>query len=116
MEKAPCTCTHESEGSAGKRIVRVFCDMKGILLLDRLPEKITINSNYYIEEFKQLGKDIKHERRGKFTFGVLLQYDQTMPHVSSKTMDAIHDLGFECLPHLLIVQMWFTASTGYSER
>ncbi|KAI6660739.1 Transposase [Oopsacas minuta] len=49
---------------------------------------------------KELRQAIKHERRSKLTRGVLLQHDNARPHVSSKIMDAIDDLGFECLPHL----------------
>ncbi|KAI6653929.1 Histone-lysine N-methyltransferase SETMAR [Oopsacas minuta] len=48
---------------------------------------------------KELRQAIKRERRGKLTLGVLLQHDNARPHVSSKTMIAIDDLGFECLPH-----------------
>ncbi|KAI6650780.1 Histone-lysine N-methyltransferase SETMAR-like [Oopsacas minuta] len=72
--------------------------MEEILLLDWLPVKTTINSENYIEELTELRKAIKRERRGKLIHGVLLQHDNAMPHVSSKIMDTIHDLGFECLP------------------
>ncbi len=34
--------------SAGKRMASVFWDEEGILLIDWLPEKETINSDYYI--------------------------------------------------------------------
>ena len=77
----------------------VFRDREGIIHLDWLPEKTTINSDYYVEELKELRQAIKRERRGKLTRGVLLQHDNARPHVSSKTMAAIDDLGFECLPH-----------------
>ena len=42
---------------------------------------------------------IKRERRGKLRRGVLLQHDNARPYVSSKTVAAIRELGFECLPH-----------------
>ena len=35
--------------SAGKRMATVIWDREGILLLDWLPEKTTINSDYYLE-------------------------------------------------------------------
>ncbi|KAI6655304.1 Transposase [Oopsacas minuta] len=85
--------------SAGKRMATVFCDRKGIIHLDWLPEKTTINSDYYVDELKELRQAIKRERRGKLTRGVLLQHDNARPHVSFKTMAAIDDLGFECFPH-----------------
>ncbi|KAI6646919.1 Histone-lysine N-methyltransferase SETMAR-like [Oopsacas minuta] len=77
----------------------VFWDREGIIHLDWLPEKTTINSDYYVDELKELRQAIKRERRGKLTRGALLQHDNARPHVSSKTMAAIDDLGFECLPH-----------------
>ncbi|KAI6655685.1 Histone-lysine N-methyltransferase SETMAR-like [Oopsacas minuta] len=77
----------------------VFWDREGIIYLDCLPEKTTINSDYYVDELKKLCQAIKRERRGKLTRGILLQYDNARPHVSSKTIAGIDDLGFECLPH-----------------
>ena len=85
--------------SAVKRMATVFLDREGILLLDWLPEKTTMNSDYYIEELKELRQAIKRERRGKLSRAVLLQHDNARPHVSSKTVAAIRELGFECLPH-----------------
>ncbi|KAI6651877.1 hypothetical protein LOD99_4756 [Oopsacas minuta] len=77
----------------------VFWDKEGIIHLDWLSEKTTINSDYYVDKLKELRQVIKRERRGKLTSGVLLQHDNAKPHVSSKIMAAIDDLGFECLPH-----------------
>ncbi|KAI6658206.1 hypothetical protein LOD99_15475 [Oopsacas minuta] len=77
----------------------VFWDRGGIIHLDWLPEKKTINSDYYVEELKELRQVIKRGRRGKLTRGVLLHHDNARAHVSSKTMAAIDDLGFECLAH-----------------
>ena len=37
----------------------VFCDIEGILLLDWLPEKIAINSDYYVKELKPLPERLK---------------------------------------------------------
>ena len=85
--------------SARKRMATVFWDREGILLLDWLPEKTTISSDYYIEELKELRQGIKRERRGKLSRGVLLQHDIAKPHVSSKTVAVIRELAVECLPH-----------------
>ena len=48
---------------------------------------------------KKLRQPIKQERRGTLTRGVLLQHDNVKPHVSSKTVAPIRELGFECLHH-----------------
>ena len=78
--------------------------------------KPTINSDYYIEELKELRQAIKRERRGKLSCGVLLQHDNARPHVSSKIVAAIRELGFECLPILRIIQIWLPASTDCLEK
>ena len=85
--------------SAGKRMATVFWDREGILSIDWLPEKTTINSDYYVSELQELREAIKRERRGKLTRGIYLQHDNARPHVSGKTTDAIRRLGFKCLPH-----------------
>ena len=87
--------------SAGESMTKVFWESKGILLLNWVPEKATINSGYHIEELKELSQAITRERRGKLSRGVLLQHDNARPHVSSKTVAVIRDFGFECLHHPL---------------
>ncbi|KAI6646965.1 Transposase [Oopsacas minuta] len=77
----------------------VLWDREGIIHLDWLPEKTTINRDYYVDELKELRKASKCEMRGKLTRGALLQHYNARPHESSKTMAAIDDLRFECLPH-----------------
>ena len=52
--------------------ITVFWDRKGILSIDWLPEKTTINSDYYISELEELREVIKRERRGKLSKGILL--------------------------------------------
>ena len=89
----------KSAPSAGKRMATVFWVRKGILSIDWLPEKTTINSDYYISELEELREVIKRERLGKLSKGILLQHDNARPHVSYQTKDAIRRLGFECLPH-----------------
>ena len=86
----------EESASAGKRMATVFWDMQGIFSIDWLSEKTTINSDYYIQELEDLREAIKRKRRGR---GVLLQHDNARPHVSKQTKEAIHRLGFECVPH-----------------
>ena len=40
-----------------------------------------------------------NEKRKELYHGVLLQYGNVRPHVSSKTLAAIHELGCVCLTH-----------------
>ncbi|KAI6651841.1 hypothetical protein LOD99_4720 [Oopsacas minuta] len=65
--------------AAGKRMATVFWDREGIIHLDWLPEKTTINSDYYVDELKELRQAIKRERRGKLTRGVLLHMTTQSP-------------------------------------
>ena len=95
----PVPIKPKSAPSAGKRMATVFWDMQGILSIDWLPEKTTINSDYYIQELEDLREAIKRKRRGKLSRGVLLQHDNARPHVSKQTKETIHRLGFECVPH-----------------
>ncbi|KAI6659608.1 Histone-lysine N-methyltransferase SETMAR-like [Oopsacas minuta] len=60
--------THQSKG---RKISREENGNR-VIHLDWLPEKTTINSEYYVDEFKELRQAIKRERRGKLTRGVLL--------------------------------------------
>ncbi|MCP3667562.1 MAG: hypothetical protein GY696_34560 [Gammaproteobacteria bacterium] len=71
----------------------VFWDEEGILLIDWLPEKETINSDYYIRVLADLKDAIKENRRGKWRRKILLLYDNARPHISEKTTAAIKDLG-----------------------
>ncbi|KAI6653021.1 histone-lysine N-methyltransferase SETMAR-like [Oopsacas minuta] len=44
----------EAAKSAGKRMATVFWDREEIIHLDWLPKKTTINSDYYVDELKEL--------------------------------------------------------------
>ena len=52
--------------SAGKRMASVFWDYRRVLIVDWLPVKSTINSDYYIQVLSQLKEKIKENRRGKW--------------------------------------------------
>jgi histone-lysine N-methyltransferase SETMAR len=85
--------------SGKKRMATVFWDRRGILMIDWLPEGHTINSAYYIDQLNRLRVEIKNQRRGKLTHGILLLHDNARPHTSHETEAAIKELGFRVLPH-----------------
>ncbi|KAI6648249.1 Histone-lysine N-methyltransferase SETMAR-like [Oopsacas minuta] len=58
--------------SAGKRMATIFWDTKGIIMIDLLPNKVTINTEYYVQVLKKLREAIKSKRRGKLSSHVLL--------------------------------------------
>ena len=85
--------------SAGERMATVFWEREGILLLDGLPAKTTIDGDCIYRRIESCAQAIKRERRGKLSSGMLLQHDNTRPHVSSKKVSEIRELGFERLPN-----------------
>ncbi len=87
-----------SSPSAGKRMASVFWDTEGILLVKWLPQGRTINSEYYCEVLTDLREEVKKNRRGKLTRGVLLQQDNARPHTSVQTQATIRNLGFTVIP------------------
>ena len=61
--------------SAGKVMISVFWDAKGVIMLDFLPKRSTITGVYYANLLHQLRTAIREIRRGKLPKSVLLQQD-----------------------------------------
>ena len=80
--------------SAGKTMITVFWDCKRVVLVDILPRGTTMTGKYYAGLLGRLREAVKKERRG-----ILLQHDNASPHTSHVSSTAIHDCGFELLPH-----------------
>ncbi|KAI6647488.1 Histone-lysine N-methyltransferase SETMAR-like [Oopsacas minuta] len=57
----PVSIKVKAAKSAGKRMATVLWDKEGIIHRDWLPEKTTINSDYYVDELKELRQAIKRE-------------------------------------------------------
>lgn len=85
--------------SAGKVMATVFWDQKGILLIDFMPPKTTINSDRYGETLKKLRRAIQNRRRGMLSAGVKLHHDNARPHTSRQTQDLITTYGWIVVPH-----------------
>ena len=96
--ETPPTKVKPAQGGI-KRMATVFWDGEGILLLKWLPDRQTINSNYYCEILAELKESTKKNRRSKWSRGVFLQHDNARPHTSAQTQTAIQSLGFTILPH-----------------
>ena len=76
----------------------VFWDMKGVILLDFLQPRHTINSDIYITMLTKLKAQISRDRPEKKTT-FLLQHDNARPHTSLKTVEHIVHLGWTVIPH-----------------
>ena len=88
-----------TQPSAGKVMATIFWDAKGILLIDYMPPKTTINGQYYANLMKELRKSIRQKRRGMLTRGVLLLHDNAPVHKSRVAQASIRECGFEQLNH-----------------
>ena len=53
----------------------MFCDFKGIILIDYKPAGTSVTGEYYANVIKQLRVAIKEKQRGKLAAGVLLLHD-----------------------------------------
>lgn len=87
------------EKSAGKVMATVFWDKDGLLLLEFMPRKSTINGEVYANTLAVLREKIKEKRRGKLTSGVLLLHDNAPVHASRKAQAAIRACDFKQLDH-----------------
>lgn len=83
-----------------KTMLTLFCDCKGVVLIDWLKPKDKIDSTRYCETLSKLKEAIRQKRphlwRG-FQFKV--HHDNASPHTSFETMGKINKWGLEILPH-----------------
>lgn len=82
-----------------KIMATVFWDAEGIIHIDYLETQKTITGAYYADLLRQLRDSIKAKRRGKLSAGVLLLHDNASSHTSHLAKAAVHQCGFEELPH-----------------
>jgi histone-lysine N-methyltransferase SETMAR len=85
--------------SAGKIMMTVFWDEKGVLLLDFLPHKQTVTGLYYSQLITRLRSSVKEKRRGKLAHGVLVLHDNAPVHKCGVVQRALRDSGFEEVNH-----------------
>ena len=85
--------------SAGKVLTLIFWDQFGIILIDYLPKRQTINAEYYSSLLVQLKDILKEKRRGKFTKMALFLYNNVPVHQALATQKKLSYLGFYRLDH-----------------
>lgn len=85
--------------SAGKIMATIFWDNKGVLLIEYMPHKTTINGPSYATTIENLRKSIVEKRRGKLAKGIFLLHDNATPHTSKVSKAAIQKAGFQILDH-----------------
>jgi len=77
----------------------IFWDSKGLLLIDYLPPKTTMNGQCYASQLLKLRDAIKEKRRRMLTRGVWLLHDNAPNHKSMIAQQAVRDCGFVQLDH-----------------
>jgi len=77
----------------------IFWDSKGLLLIDYLPSKTTMNGQYYASLLLKLCDAIKEKRRGMLMRGVWLLHNNAPIHKSMIAQQAVHDCDFVQLDH-----------------
>lgn len=85
--------------SAGKVMLSVFWDCRGVILTDYLPAGRTITGDYYRKLLTELREKIKEKRRGMLSKGVLLLHDNAPAHSAHQTVQVANTCGYEILPH-----------------
>jgi len=89
-----------TQPSAGKVILTLFWDDRGVILEHCMPRGTTVTSATYADLLKNhLHPAMKSKRCGLLSTGVLLQHDNAWPHTACSAVATIQDLSFECLPH-----------------
>ena len=85
--------------SAGKLLMTVFWDHRGVLLTDFLSRGRTMNGAYYGDLIEQLRQSVKEKRRGLLTKRVFLLHDNAPVHKFLVAQQKIRDSGFTELNH-----------------
>ncbi len=73
----------------------IFWDSSGLLLIEYMPHKATVNGPYYAALMDRLRESIKKKRRGKLAKGMLLLYDNAPAQTARVAQAAIRNCGFE---------------------
>lgn len=97
---SPCPKKFKVQALAGKVILTVFWDSKGVVHTDYLEKGTTINSVRYIETLKRLKKRIKRVRPNYTQ--LLLQHDNARPHCSHAKWKPLIHQSFHIYPTVRI--------------
>jgi hypothetical protein len=90
----------QTQPSAGKVMLTLFWDQKGVILEHYTPRGNTVTSASYTDLLKNhLRPAINTKRHGLLSIGVILHHDNARPHIAYATAASIEYLHFECLPH-----------------
>ena len=100
-DEAPPTKFRKSR-SAGKVLMSIFWDARGVLLTKFINKGETINADYHAQLLVELREAIKQKRRGMISRGILLLQDNApahTAHTAHTSTSAAEACGIELLPH-----------------
>ena len=94
----PFTCKSTPLKSVGKVMSIIFCDTKGIVLNQMVPDKTIENGDYYSGVLReQLLRAIRDKRPELYRSGFILHQDNAPVHVSRVVKQTMSDLNIEPL-------------------
>jgi len=85
--------------SAGKVMATMFWNSKGVLYVDFLTERRTINTEYYSALLEGPVKTAIRNKRKRAQTSVSFLQNNACPHVVACTMDTAQNLKWNVLPH-----------------
>lgn len=93
----PAVPTPRSSMMQTKIMISVWWDMRGIILLDVLPNNVTVNSAVYCKQIDKLVVALKDKR--PFMKKIYYHHDNAPAHRSRITSQRLSETGWEILPH-----------------
>jgi len=87
--------------SAGKVMATIFWESKGVLYVDFLTERCTINAKYYSALLEGPVKAAIRNKRKSAQTSVSFLQDNARPHVAARTVDTIQKMKWNFLPHIV---------------
>jgi len=85
--------------SVKKIMASIFCDRKGILLVDFMPPGATINATAYCETLTRLRRAIQNKKRGMLSHGMCLLHDNVWSHSKHVTTALLEKFKWDILDH-----------------
>jgi len=91
-----CPVKAKTQPSAGKVMATVFWDYKGVLHIDFLHDRKTINAAYYCDLLEKVRAAYRSKRRSFPIRDVLLLHDNARPHAAALTPKKIGRIVLDC--------------------
>jgi hypothetical protein len=71
--------------SPRRLMAAVFCDRKGVLMVEFMQQGTTVTSKLYCKTLKKLWRAIQNKRHGMLTSSIVLLHDNVHLHIAAHT-------------------------------